>query len=86
MLYSLAVFHNHPESALIRLVMFAIRGKLTTWSAVAQIQPTSLPLFLLTTSYPSTQIFANAVFPSLQKLIHCFAMNELKMVSNRNQL
>ena len=39
---------------------------------------TSLPLFLLTTPHPSTQISANAVFPSLQKLIHCFAMNELK--------
>ena len=36
---SLAVLCNHPESALIRLVMFALSGKLTTWSVVAQIQP-----------------------------------------------
>ena len=36
---SLAVFCSHPESALIRFVMFALGGKLTTWSVVAQIQP-----------------------------------------------
>ena len=78
---SLAVFCNHPESASIRLVMFAIRGdihgKLTTCSAVAQIQSivTSLPLFVLMTSYPSTQISANAVFP-LSAKTHPLLRNE----------
>ena len=82
---SLAVFCNHPESASIRLVMSAIRGdscgdihgKLTTCSAVAQIQSivTSLPLFVLTTSHPSTQISANAVFP-LSAKTHPLLRNE----------
>ena len=41
--------------------------------------PTSLPLFLLTTSHPSTQILLTPFSPSPQKLIHCFAMNELNL-------
>ena len=65
--------------------MFTIhghRGKLTTWSAVAQIQPIcyETAAFLLTASHPSTQISANA-----QKLIHCFAMSELKIKNLREQ-
>ena len=38
--------------AIIQKVMFAIRGKLTTWSAVAQIQPIC---------YVTSAIFANDV-------------------------
>ena len=62
--------------------MFTIRGKLTARSAVVQIQPIC---------YVTSAIFANDVTsvyadflltpfcPYPQKLIHCFAMNELKM-------
>ena len=73
--------------AIIQKVMFTIRGKLTTRSAVPQNQPIC---------YVTSAIFANDVTsvyadflltpfcPYPQKLIHCFAMNELKMTKLRN--
>ena len=63
--------------AIIQKVMFTIRGKLTTSSAVAQIQAICYvtSAISLTTSHPSTKISANTVLPISTKT-HPLLRNE----------